>query len=240
MEIPYFLKREGNVITYNGKGTLVFFIPAPFFEKKYANMVGENIQLFGVFDYVIYDENGKIEKSLTRFNLPTRFLTRPSNIENKKDVRLTKNSKVQDYKLLKYKQGDQVIVSCKVPQSIDNAELLFNMMISRDLPNTVPYDKTHEYWMDTMTLNGTAFNINAQIFGIFASEMFRSKDDKTIPFRLSKETDMTAYDLVSVKELPKLISAYTAFVSENWDESIIQASMNHNKRDIPLEKIVMM
>lgn len=240
MGMPYFIKREGNEIIFTGKGTLVFFIPNKYFEKGYAEIVGENISLFGVFDYAIYDEKGNIEKSLTNFNLPTTFLSRPSNIENKNGVKLTKNSSVQDYKLLKYINGDLVFVSCKIPQSIENAEKLFKMMISADMPSTIPYSKIYEYWNYSMELNGTSFGINNQIFGIFSAEIFRSIDDKTIPYRLSGETDETKYRQISIKEIPNLITPFTAFISENWDESMIYASMNKNKSDVPLEKVLMM
>ena len=132
------------------------------------------------------------------------------------------------------------MVSCKIPQSIDNVEILFKMMISSDMPNTIPYDKIHEYWEYSMNLNGTSFGICTQIFGIFSSEIFRKYDDKLIPFRLSGEKDMTKYQQISIKMLPNLVTPFTAFISENWDESMIYASMNKNKKDIPLEKIMMM
>ena len=240
MGMPYFLRREGNEILFNGKGTLVFFIPTKYFDKGYAEIVGSDIHLFGVFDYAIYDENDKIQKTLTNFYMPTTFVTRPSNIENKKDVKLTKEMPIQDYKLLKYKDGDPVMVSCKIPQSIDNVEKLFKMMIGGDIPPTIPYNKLHEYWGKSMKLNGSKFGVTAQIFGIFSSEIFRSIDDKTVPYRLSGEKDPNRYKPISIKELPNLISPFAAFISENWDESMIYASMNKNKKDIPLEKILMM
>ena len=240
MAIPYFLKKDGNEIIYNGDGTLVFFIPESFFTEKYAETVGENISLYGIFDYAIYDKDGKIEKTLTNFVLPTAFLTKPSNFESKKGLKLTKNTPADDYRLLKYSKGDKVIVSCKIPQSIENVETLFKIMIGGNIPNTIPYDNIYEYWEKSMNLNGSSFKINSQIFGIFSSEMFRSIDDKSIPYRLSGETDPNKYTSISIKQLPNLISPFTAFISENWDESMIYASMNHSKRDVALEKVLMM
>lgn len=240
MSMPIFLKKDGNSIVYSGNGTFVLFVPTFFFTKKYAEFIGDNISLFGVLDYAIYDDKGNVEKTLTNFNLPTVFLTRPSITETKRDIRLTKNSKPQDYMLFKYTNGDPIIVSYKVPQSIENVEILFKMMISGDMPNTIPYDKIHDYWEYSMALNGSKFGVSAQIFGIFSSEIFRKNDDKMIPFRLSGEKDMTKYQPISVKMIPNLVTPFTAFVSENWDESMIYASMNNNKKDIPLEKILMM
>ena len=240
MAMPLFLSKEDNSIVYNGNGTFVLFVPSFFFQKKYAEFVGENINIFGVLDYAIYDEKGNIEKTLTNFNLPTVFQTRPSNTETKSNIKLTKNSKAQDYVLFKYSKGDPIIVSHKVPQSIENVEILFKMMISGNMPTTIPYNKIHEYWENSMRLNGSKFGVSMQLFGIFSSEIFRKSDDKMVPFRLSGEKDMTKYQPITVKMIPNLITPFTAFISENWDESMIYASMNKNKKEVPLEKIIMM
>ena len=49
---------------------------------------------------------------------------------------------------------------------------------------------------------------------------------------------MKNYKPISVKYIPKLISAYTSLTSENIDESIVFASLNNNKVQIPLERVL--
>lgn len=240
MEVPYFLKKEGNQAIYNYPGTLIFFVPEEHFSKELAIISGEDVSLFGLFNYAIYDENGKVKVPLKEFNFPTIFLSRPSDMETKKDVKLTKETPVQDYRLLKFTKGDIVVVSTKVPQMMDNVEEFFKLCLYGKIPNTVPYDKFHEYPLKSMELAGNSFGINNQMFGIYASEAFRSKDDKSVPFRLSGETNMNNYYMAPIKDIPKYVTAYTSIVSENWDDSVVAATLNKNKREIPLEKIMMM
>jgi hypothetical protein len=104
--------------------------------------------------------------------------------------------------------------------------------------NTIPYDKLYEYMVDNLALNGSSYGLNAQMLGVPFSELCRSKDDIKIPFRLSKSKDMNSYKSVSVKQVSKLLSPYTALISEDFDESVLYAMMNVTPKDTPLEKIL--
>ena len=39
--------------------------------------------------------------------------------------------------------------------------------------------------------------------------------------------------------IPKYISAFTSITSENWDDAVVNAVINKNKVDSPMEKILM-
>ena len=43
---------------------------------------------------------------------------------------------------------------------------------------------------------------------------------------------------MSIRNVSKLISPYTALISEDFDESILYAMMNENPKDTPLEKVL--
>ena len=49
---------------------------------------------------------------------------------------------------------------------------------------------------------------------------------------------MTAYNLLGVRELSRIISPYSAFTSDNFTQSIVNAMMNDKKVDNPLEKVM--
>jgi hypothetical protein len=89
-----------------------------------------------------------------------------------------------------------------------------------------------------MSLNGNSYGLNAQMFGFTLSELCRSKDDPSVPFRLSGTNNMHAYRSMSVKNISKLISPYTAIISEDFDEALLYAMMNDTPKDTPLEKIL--
>lgn len=94
-----------------------------------------------------------------------------------------------------------------------------------------------------MAVNGGDYGITPQEFGLLVSEQCRDPENIRRPYRLSKAIDssMVAYDVVSIKEMAKLISPFTAIVSENWDEAVISAGLIPDKdiKDTPMEKIMM-
>lgn len=58
-DIPKFLKRDGEALLFNTSGELIYYVPEVYFEKGIAEVIGEIVSLLGVFDYAIFDENGK-------------------------------------------------------------------------------------------------------------------------------------------------------------------------------------
>lgn len=235
--MPPFLKRKGDAILYNGEGEFIFYIPEIFFDQQISYFEGEYISTLGIMDYTT-KINNKLS-GLHTFNYPTRFSTKPYKVEKITDVKLIKESEPDDYRVLYYKKDDPIIVDIKVPQDIDNSEALIKLFIKNGhIPNTIPYDKIQEYFVSNYLYNGNKYSFSLQLFGIIISELCRSKKDIKVPFRLSKDNDMKNYKPISVKYIPKLISAYTSLTSENIDESIVFASLNNNKVQIPLERVL--
>ena len=88
-------------------------------------------------------------------------------------------------------------------------------------------------------INGVKYNLNYQMYGIPISEICRDPKDLSKPFRLSKETDSTAYKAIPITQIPKYVSPYTSITSENADEAIASAIISKNHTDSPLEKVMM-
>lgn len=236
--LPPFLKQQGDSILFNGDGEFYFYIPEILFTRELARFNGEYISLLGIMSYAMKLPNGKMSE-LKNFNYPTRFLTKPYKTEKLTGVKLTKETDEDDYRVLCYKKGDAIIVDINVPKDIENCEDFLNMfIITGRIPSTIPYDQLQNYIVDNYLYNGYKYKISLQMFGIIISEICRSKNDISVPFRLSKETNMKNYKAVSIKTIPKLISSYSAFTSENINEAIVYASMNSKKVQIPLERIV--
>lgn len=236
MQVPKFLKREGDSLLYNQEGELVFYVPEEYFSRNFAIIMGEYVNLIGLLDYAIFNTNGK-HNGLKQFRLPTVFLSKPGEIEKIRNVKLTAHSEPQDYRLLKFKKGDTVIVSVRVPQIVDNAEEFFKIFLSGSLPTTIPYDKLHEYFPENIRLNGADYGLNMQQFGIIVSEMARDPKDHTKLFRHTSMNNMNEYTSISIKDIPKYVSAFTSITSENWDEAVINAITNKNPGYSPLEKL---
>ena len=238
-KIPMFLKRDGESIIFNDDGEFVFYIPEKQFDLNAALPVGDFYSLLGVIDCALF-KNGK-PGPLRQLDLPTRFLTKPYSVEKVKGIKLIATSKKQDYRLLKYKKGDPVIVSVKVPQEIENVENLMNLfVITGNIPNTIPYDTLQNYFIENMAMNGNSYNISLQMFGVLISELCRNPNNLSQPFRNSKSKDMTNYQSISIKECSKMVSPYSAITSENFDDSVVHAILAKDKEVYsPLEKVLM-
>lgn len=236
-KLPPFLKRKGDSILYNDDGNFYFYIPEKYFETKIAQYNGEYISTLGIMSYAM-KKNGKMS-NLRQFNYPTRFITKPYKVEKMKSIKLISKSEPMDYRVLCYKKDDPIIVDIHVPKNMDNAEDLISLFIINGfIPNTIPYNKIQNYLIDNCSYNGSKYKISLQLFGVIISEICRSKHDINIPFRLSKDNDMNNYKSISVKIIPRLISAYSAITSENINEALVYASLNNKKVQNPLERIV--
>lgn len=238
-KIPSFLKKDGDALVYDGEGEFQFITNEDYWTTKNAFLVGDLVNIIGILDYTIVDSKGK-NNGLHPFKFPTVMLTRPSSIEKLKQVKLIKTAPIDDYRVLHYKKGDQVIVSVKVPQDIQNVEDIMKLfLISGHIPTTIPYDKIQDYFPESIKINGANFGVDLNLFGIMISELCRNKNNLEQPFRVSKNNNMLDYKTISIKELPKLISPFDSLISENWDRSAIGACLTKDKQtNSPLQRIL--
>lgn len=245
--IPNFIKQKDETLYYIGEGEFIFFVPEEYFEKRCAIVEGEYVELIGILNYTILKEGEKdITKNLKTFNFPSKFMTRPNRIEKVKDIKLTSNNEDERYRLLYYTNNgvDEIVTSTKTPEEIGNVEDFFRLFVQTgNIPKTIPYNELHNYFLESIKLNGSSYKISAQLFGIIVSEICRDPDNMSNPFRLSEaiNKDMNSYRSVSIKEIPRLISPFTAVTGENWDESVIGACLIDPKeaKSTPMERIMM-
>ena len=125
---------------------------------------------------------------------------------------------------------------------IANLEEFFRLfVITGNVPDTIDYRNIWEYFVESSTLAGKTFNISNQLLGILQSEICRDPSDNSKPFRLSKakkNKEWDNYKAVSIKQIPNYISSYVSLTSENYDDSVIAATMMKKEIDTPLEKIL--
>lgn len=249
MKVPYFLKLEKDALLFNlDDSEFVFYLDEVFFNDTTKNPIaqidGEYVTFIGLCNWAIVDKNGKVSEPKL-FKFPTMLMCKPYTIEKVKGLQLNKNVEPSDYRLLRFRKGDEVISQVRVPQILENVELFYKMaVISSKMPNTIPYDEGWKLFLENMELNGSSYKLSAQLFGILWQAICRDPKDISKPFRYTPCTDMTGYKPISIKMVPKFISPYSAIVSENWDESLMSAIMLSDKdnNDIvgsPLEKIIM-
>ena len=236
-KLPNFLNRKDDKILFNGEGTFIFYVPERYFNKKIAIINGEYINTFGILQYTIEGKNGK-NNGLHHTKFAYSFTTRPNAIEKIKNIKITKNSKTEDYRMLKYKKDDEIISSTKVPQSVEYAEQFFKMFLYADVPTFVPYNQGHKLFKENINNSGYDYGFNMQLFGMFWSEVCRSNADIKKLFRHTNMTDMTAYQLMPIRDIPKHVSPFTSITSENFDDAVVNAVNNKNVAFSPLERLI--
>lgn len=239
VKIPPFTRLEGDKLIFNQDDhELVFYIPEKYFETKVAEILGNVVRTTGIFNYTIFDKNGK-NNGLKTFHLPTEFYCEPGEITKVKDVSLIKQQEPSDYTLLHFRKNDIIILQDPV-EDVSNAEDVFKMfLVSAKFPTTIPYDKLYEYFALNAKLNGFSYGVSDQLFGMMISEICRDPRDESVPFRLSGIKDMNYYKPISVKTVPKYISPYASITSENWDQAVVGAIMNKPGVKSPMEPILM-
>lgn len=236
--IPKFLRREGNSLLYNGDGEFIFYVPEILFQRKDAFLVGEYVNIMGLLDYAIYDKSGKTD-GIRRFMFPTVFLCKPSSIDKVKQIKLKAGVEPQDYRLLRFTDGDAVVVDISVPKDIENAENFYRIFLFGRIPTTIPYEELQNYFIENGELNDISYGISLQMFGFVISELCRSKSNLGTAFRHTKYTDSTSYKAISIKDLPKYIAPNSSIGSENWDNGVIGAIMHPTDKSSPLESLLM-
>lgn len=241
--MAWFYKEEGDsvIATLKENQEIVYFIPESYFEGKSAIIVGNFVNLLGVFNYAIY-ENDKPKGELKTFNFPSIFLCEPYKIEKMKDVKLTKTAEVQDYRLLKFKNGDKLIVQTSVDQNIEFVEEMFRLFVLvGNLPNTIDYRNIWRLFKENMDISGNSYGVSMQVLGILQTETCRDTTDNSIPFRQSKAKkngEWNNYKPISVKQVPDYISPYVSLTSENYDNSVMMATMMDGGTYSPLERVL--
>lgn len=246
MKLPSFLKQKDDSLIYAEDGEFLFYVPEDYFtdvKDPIAQVVGQYVSTIGILDWALVSTNGTVSDAHL-FKYPTIFLCKPNHIEKVKNLSLNK-LKPKDYRILHFKEGDDVVSDIHTPQVIDNVEILFKMLIitGNKIPPTVPYDKMQEYLTESIELNGESYGLNMQMFGILVSELCRDSKELSKPFRYSDMKNMNAYTQISIKNIPKYISPYIALTSENLDESLMASILLSQQPEeeikyTPLEQIL--
>ena len=232
--LPAYIKEIGEKIIYDGDGEIVYYVPEKYFELSIANVIGEYVETMGVFQYCEFSKSGKAGE-LKPFKHPTIFQCKPSLIEKVSDYHLQNTKVPSGYRILHFKNKDELISQTSTPQVIENVEKFMNLLKGGHLPDHIPYNEIQDYVIMNAKLNDFSYKVSTQIIGLIISEIYRNPKDLSIPFRHTSMDDMRAYKAINVNKVPKYASTYTALTSENADEAIAGAMINTGTAHSPLE-----
>ena len=116
-----FFKTVNDKVIFTGDGELIYYVPEKYFEIKAAEVIGEKIRAIGMFSYAVYDKSGK-KLTLKPFNCPTMFECIPNSVSKESSYLLEGTKEAKAYRLLHFKNGDELICTTKVPVDISVLE----------------------------------------------------------------------------------------------------------------------
>ena len=85
--LPTYMKKVNDTLYYNGDGELIYYVPEKFFSTNNAIAIGEYVELMGIFNYDVFDKNGK-SRGLKLFKYPTLVKCKPSSISKEAELLL--------------------------------------------------------------------------------------------------------------------------------------------------------
>lgn len=236
--LPIYMKQEGNTLYYKGSGEIIYYVPEKYYELSLAYSIGEYVEVMGMFCYCRFDSNGKAGP-IKPFKFPTMMKCKPSTVEKVTNFQLMGSKTTQGYRLLHFKDGDELLTEVAVPQNIVNVEKFVNLLKGGNLPDYIPYNEIQDYMILNAKLNGFNYKVSNQLLGLMISEIYRDMKDLSRPFRYTDMKDQTAYKAVNIVKVPKYTSVYTSITSENPDEAIAGALINTGTGESPLERVMM-
>ena len=141
--LPTYMKKKGDVIYYDGDGELIYYIPEKYFSTNNAIISGEYITVFGLFNYGVFDSNGK-NNGLKMFNYPTMITCKPTSISKESEMLLKGTHTAIPYTLLHFKKGSELICSTRIPQDVTSVEKYINLLFRANLPENIKYEDMYK------------------------------------------------------------------------------------------------
>ena len=249
-QIPDIFKQDGYTIKYDvdDGSELVYYVPENFFNNTSKNPIakvdGEYISLIGLCLWTVIDKNGKPGK-FRSLKIPTMFNCKPYTVDKIKNEKLPGTAEAADYRILRFRYGDEVISNIRTEKNVDNAEMLFKILVfTGNIPTLISYDDIWKLFLENASANGFNYGLNIQLYCMLMSLICRNRNNIEEPFRYTNMKDKHSYKPISIRLVPKFISPFTAITSENFDEGLRASIMMSDKPESeipysPIEKILM-
>ncbi len=243
---PEFFQRKDDAVIFTGT-YMEAYIPIYYLDKGIAIENGDRLELFAIFNFKVFSSVNPDRKSakLLTFKFPSTIITKPHSSENE-DLELIPGTGIQRYRVLKYFKGDEILTTINVVQTIDNVEKFVDLFNGGKLPNTLKYSMILDLFLKNLEINKVDLGLSAVVLEAMITEVYRYKNDKTIPFRkvIGKNKKVSEYDYntANMREIAELESTFTALTFEDID-TMITASINRNIYDreevqSPVEKLI--
>ncbi len=178
--------------------------------KRLASMVGDKVEVFGVFYLYFWDdindkEDGKKPKKIL-FQIPAMITMCPSYIEQRGAECI-----------LEFQPGDIFIEQYMVVQTIENQKKIMNMLFNKYIPDSVKYSDIFKLWESCKNVNKINLKSPSSLLELIVSEMCRNPENLNESFRMylkkNPNGDESSRVLVNLMALPRYLSTFASISS---------------------------
>lgn len=239
--------KDGSIILKCAKAEFEF--PEEFIDHSIAEIVGKDVNIFGLFEIKIYETEEDVEKDTPKhlfFKHIGKILTCPSSINDiRHDIGEDKNDK---YVLLTFKTGDLFIKNKNIIVDSNVANTVLNVFTLGYFPNVLNYEELAKYWTEASAYNGVSLSsLSQRSIELIVSEICRDSSDLTRPFRYklkdNPKTDHKAWKMINIRLLPKYSSVWSSLTSGDARNNLVSmvARLRNGGKQIesPLEDAIL-
>lgn len=226
-------------------------LPQDYFDKGIAEIIGKNVNIFGLFEIKVYEANPDDEdKDVSKIKYKSYFFkhkgmvyTCPNTIVEKR------NSLGEKYQTLVFKKGDEFIKSTLIVVDTKVASKMLDLMTLGYLPNVFPYEEIADFWTQVNTFNGIKISSMSQAsIELIVSEIARDPKDPSKTFRSklkeSPKTNRYAWKLINIRQIPRYTSVFASITSGDPKGNLIsiisrQRNDGNSQKDSPVEDAIL-
>lgn len=230
-----FFKIDGDTLLFTGE-YMEMYIPKYYFDKEWAETVGDNYKVFGLVNIRIFnDAEGKDPNPIRVFNLPVKIMTYPSGDYEVRKMDLGGQEGPEAVAVLKYYTND-IICDSYMAKVTSTFKDFLQILTGGKVPAFTPYDKIMEIWKRNMDIAGISFDIPDSTYEIVISKIYRSKRNpqKTFGYVLGKDPkhDQLDYTTFTPRQITKTDSVFTGLIFEDMDQ-MITSGINRTNKELP-------
>lgn len=218
-------------------------IPQDFIEHGIATIIGQEIELFGLFDILVWETEDKEASKPTKiaFSFPSMIRTVPSRIDHKKV------GDEGEY-IFEYSPEDLFIKTTRVAKVADISRAFVDILFKGYIPDSISYDELPRFWAKCNQLNGVNMRVMNVVIEVIIAAFARDPNQMEIPFRIGfgdKRKKYTPYSrkLVRVMDLPRLTSTFASLSSADPKQgittSIVGKRTGRSESPTPVEDAIL-
>lgn len=243
IDLPFLVETPNKQVYFDNGYKLEIIIPDSYFDEEMAIENGREISTVAIFIIRYYKEPNSTNFKTYQMLLPETISFTFSEQDTIKLINDETKTEETGRIFTLYKK-DIFISNLEIAQSDSNTEAMVKLHFNARIPNSVKYSDIIKLYIENMATNRCSLKVPGAILEIMIGELARTKNNIDIPYRvaINSTDDEYGYKSVSIKNLPNIISTFTAMTSEDITNALISSVTktrnNSKERETPIEQVI--